>query len=110
MLSFSTTSGELRQNGDGFEHSIELLDNYRKAYGADLRAFAAWLDDRQRDVEQTTRFDLRRYLVELEEQGLAATSVQRKLASLRALFLWLHERGAIDPRNQVVRRRFEHQA
>ncbi|MCA8974620.1 MAG: tyrosine recombinase XerC [Planctomycetes bacterium] len=67
-----------------------------RAYGGDLRDFAAWLDRQQREVEQTTRFELRRYLVELEEQGLAATSVQRKLASLRALFAWLHDQGRID--------------
>ena len=39
---------------------------------------------------------LRRYLVELEEQGLAATSVQRKLASIRGLLGWLQQRGDIE--------------
>lgn len=70
-----------------------------RAYGSDLRAFAAWLSAQQRTVEQTTRFELRRYLVELEEQGLAATSVQRKLAALRGLFAFLQERARIakDP-------------
>lgn len=67
-----------------------------RAYGSDLRGFAAWLRAQRRTPEQTTRFELRRYLVELEEQGLVATSVQRKLASLRGLFHFLHERGCID--------------
>ena len=44
----------------------------------------------------TTRFELRSYLVELEEQGLAPTSVQRKLASLRGLFAWLQRQGQIE--------------
>ena len=70
-----------------------------RAYGSDLRAFVGWLRDRDKTPEQVTRFELRRYLVELEEQGLAATSVQRKLASLRGLFGWLREAGRMtkDP-------------
>jgi len=70
-----------------------------RAYGADLRAFAAWLAGNERGVADASRFDLRRYLVELEEQGLVATSVQRKLASLRGLYGWLQQKGAIakDP-------------
>lgn len=67
-----------------------------KAYGGDLRDYAAWLAANGRQVAETTRFELRRYLVELEEQGLAATSVQRKLASLRGLFQWLQQEGRID--------------
>jgi integrase/recombinase XerC len=67
-----------------------------RAYGSDLRAFGQWLGEQDQPVESTTRFHLRRYLVELEEQGLAATSVQRKLASLRGLFGWLHERGELE--------------
>ncbi len=66
-----------------------------RAYGGDLRDFVAWLATHDRSPEQTTRFELRRYLVELEEQGLVATSVQRKLASIRGLFGWLHEQKRI---------------
>jgi integrase/recombinase XerC len=70
-----------------------------RAYGADLRGFAAWLAAAGRELRGVTRLDLRRYLVELEEQGLAATSVQRKLAALRGLFAWLQEHGHLtkDP-------------
>ncbi|MBX3463803.1 MAG: tyrosine recombinase [Planctomycetes bacterium] len=70
-----------------------------RAYRGDLRAFASWLGAQERPLPQTARTDLRRYLVELEQQGLVATSVQRKLASLRGLFAWLRETGAIaqDP-------------
>jgi integrase/recombinase XerC len=70
-----------------------------RAYGGDLRDFAAWLAANGRGVEQTGRFELRRYLVELEQQGLVASSVQRKLASLRGLFGWLQQQGRIgkDP-------------
>ncbi len=35
-LTFSTTGFSSRANGDGFEHSLDLLQRYRNAYGADL--------------------------------------------------------------------------
>ena len=66
-----------------------------RAYGGDLRDFAAWLATGAGTVTTVTRSQLRRYLVELEQQGLVATSVQRKLASLRGLFAWLQEQGHI---------------
>ncbi|MBM4063778.1 MAG: hypothetical protein FJ265_22165 [Planctomycetes bacterium] len=85
----------LRALRNGRQKSAATL----RAYGSDLRAFAAWLRAAGRSPAETTRFELRRYLVELEQQGLAATSVQRKLASLRGLFAWLCAEGrlAVDP-------------
>jgi integrase/recombinase XerC len=66
----------------------------QRAYRSDLRAFLTWLGD-----STPRRLELRRYLVELEEQGLKASSVQRKLASLRGFFRFLHEGGRLpaDP-------------
>ena len=93
--------------------NVQLLDDYLasmvkerkkspatlRAYGADLRGFSAWLDANQTPLTSVRRTQLRRFLVELEEQGLAATSVQRKLASLRGLFAWLLQEGHVlkDP-------------
>ena len=69
-----------------------------RAYGSDLRAFRDWLAQQPgaRRMDQVGRPELRRYLVELEQQGLKATSVQRKLASLRALFGWLRQEGGAE--------------
>jgi len=70
-----------------------------RAYSSDLRAFGAWLDTSKTPISSVRRAHLRGYLVELEEQGLAASSVQRKLASVRGLFAWLQQQGHItkDP-------------
>ncbi|MGC6486419.1 MAG: tyrosine recombinase [Planctomycetota bacterium] len=92
---------------------MQLLDDYvaflererkksaatLRAYAADLRGFSAWLEEQQVALASVRRPQLRRYLVELEQQGLAAASVQRKLASLRGLFGWLHQQGHVakDP-------------
>ena len=67
-----------------------------RAYSADLRAFALWLQQSECALQAVSRLQLRRYLVELEEQGLKATSVQRKLASIRGMFGWLQLAGHIS--------------
>lgn len=81
------------------EHGRRSSAATLRAYGADLRAFTHWLAAAGRTIDACTRFELRRYLVELEQQGLVATSVQRKLASLRGLFGFLHRQGRLaqDP-------------
>jgi len=85
------------------EDYLSFLQNQRqksaatlRAYRGDLRDFVSWLTTHGRQLTAVTRFDLRRYLVELEEQGLVATSVQRKLASLRGMFTWLQRQGHMD--------------
>ncbi len=74
-----------------------------KAYGTDLRGFATWLTARSTPLEQVGRLELRRYLVELEEQQLKATSIQRKLASLRSFYGWMQQEGHVqkDPARLV---------
>ncbi len=75
----------------------------RRAYRSDLTAFLSWLGDRGRSATRTGRPDLRSYLVELEQQQLKATSIQRKLACLRGFFRFLQEQGHIakDPARLV---------
>lgn len=75
----------------------------QRAYASDLRAFAVWLEQQGRTLPQVGRSELRRYLVELQQQGLAATSVQRKLASVRSLFRFLQQGGVVakDPARLV---------
>lgn len=66
-----------------------------RAYRADLEGFAAWLTEQRGDVGagDLRRLEVRRWLVELEEQGLAPSSVQRKLAALRAFSRYRHQQG-----------------
>ncbi len=66
-----------------------------RAYAADLRAFAAV----QPAGALPDRGGLRRWLVELAEQGLAPATIQRKLSAVRALFRFLREQQglATDP-------------
>jgi site-specific recombinase XerD len=74
--------------------------NTLRAYRSDLRTFLGWLPA---GCTEPGRLELRRYLVELQDRGLKATSVQRKLAAIRALLRFLHERGRLqsDPSRLV---------
>lgn len=90
---------------DGFlRHLAQVRDmspNTVRAYGCDLRAFVTWLGpDASTPPDRLT---LRRFVASLHRDGMQATSVQRKLSSLRALFRHLRERGVIaqDPARLV---------
>jgi integrase/recombinase XerC len=70
-----------------------------RAYRSDLRDFVEWLPAQGRGDKDPDRLVVRSYLVELSGRGLRPTSIQRKLASLRAFFRFLHDSGRIrrDP-------------
>lgn len=54
-ITFSTVTGRVRGNGEGFDHSIEILTYYKNAYGEDLEAFgldAEELEELLRQVAQ----------------------------------------------------------
>jgi integrase/recombinase XerD len=54
-----------------------------ESYRRDLDALAGWL---KRSPASATREDLERYLADLRAEGLAATTIARRVASVRALF------------------------
>jgi integrase/recombinase XerD len=54
-----------------------------EAYRRDLTAFGAWFG---RALGTATTDDLERYLAELRAQGLAGTTIARRIAALRAFF------------------------
>jgi integrase/recombinase XerD len=54
-----------------------------EAYRRDLTALTAWL---KHSPAEATREELERYLAELRAQGLAASTIARRLAAVRALF------------------------
>ena len=75
-----------------------------EAYGRDAARMVRYLSDqgivRPEDV---TRLELRDYVYSLKDRGLAPTSIQRALSSMRAYFAFLMEEEAIetDPTEQI---------
>ncbi|HAN31061.1 MAG TPA: hypothetical protein DCQ06_05635 [Myxococcales bacterium] len=43
-MTISTETGQLRNNGDGFEHSIDIVQYYRKAYNSELEGLGLDLE------------------------------------------------------------------
>lgn len=77
-----------RQSDPDVDGFLALLTTRRaprtvEAYRRDLNAFSAWLD---RPVATAAKPDLERYVAELRAQGLAATTVARRVAALRSFF------------------------
>ena len=78
----------------------EVSPHTLRAYTGDLRRFLAWLPA---NLDAPQRLHVRRYVVELGEQGKAAASIQRALAALRGFFGHLRDKGsiAVDPAKLV---------
>ncbi|HUB76905.1 MAG TPA: tyrosine recombinase [Solirubrobacteraceae bacterium] len=67
----------------------------RRAYGSDARQFACWCEERSLAPGEVGVRDLRRFAATLSESGIKATSLARKIASLRALYRVLSEHGEV---------------
>lgn len=69
-----------------------------RAYGSDLREFVAYSNRNGRsDLAAISTEHIRGYLSWLLESGrLAATSVRRRAATLRALFSWIEDQDLLD--------------
>jgi site-specific recombinase XerD len=67
----------------------------RTAYGGDLARFGAWCEARDLEPAAVGVRELRRYAASLSAGGLRATSVVRAIASLRAFYRDLRERGEV---------------
>jgi site-specific recombinase XerD len=72
---------------DRFLASPGLSDATRRAYGADLRDFAAWLREHELDLDDVDVRVLAAYTSELgrARRGLAPTTIARRLSAVRSL-------------------------
>jgi integrase/recombinase XerD len=67
--------------------------NTRLAYGRDLKDFAAWMDRRQCGFGDIDSDGVESYLIDCDAQGLARSTVARRLASIRQMFRFAFEEG-----------------
>src|SRR3989440_4666299 len=74
---------------EAFDHDLlrrAVAEKTHHAYAIDAAQFATWASSRELGPEATDVRALRRYAAGLSEQGMAPSTVARKLAALRALF------------------------
>ena len=91
---------------EGIARFLEYLDKERNcaeytlsSYRCDLQQFARFLyprvDNLQLPLRVVQREQVQAFVADLEEKGLKASTVARKLAALRSLFRYLGREGAI---------------
>jgi len=77
----------------------QLSAHSRRAYDRDLARFQSWCESEEdlapSELAEVSASLLRLYLAALAEDGLAASSRQRHLSSLRSFFAFLEQRGLL---------------
>jgi integrase/recombinase XerD len=82
-------------------YSGRTLDAYRH----DLRTFFQWVGDKRLDVLAATRPHIELYRVALEERGLAASTIDRRLSTVCGFYRFAHIDGRVASNPaQYVRR------
>lgn len=104
--SFDTSvSDEITRNANKYLRFLSrergLSDNTILAYQNDLRAFIAWQHQRGGKIDRST---LTSYLQHLKSEGIKASSLARKLATLRGWFDWQIQSSLIgtDPSDGII--------
>lgn len=102
----------LHEDVDDYLHTLAATrgasEHTHRAYGGDLRDLSSFLEARgTEDFAEVTPRTLRAWLAELEDRGLAGSTLQRKLSAARSLFQHLLEHGRIrtHPATGLRRRR-----
>ncbi len=67
-----------------------------RAYTADLQELSAYLEQLDTSLERVTPRTLRGFLAQLDERGLARSSLQRKLSAVRTFFRHLVLEGKLE--------------
>jgi site-specific recombinase XerD len=83
----------------GFDTALRtrgLGEQTRRAYGSDLGQLAEWAGAHELEPGAVDARALRRFAGVLSERGLSRSTVARKLASIRAFYRVLVERGELE--------------
>ena len=71
--------------------------NTEVSYQRDLKKMAAYFEERGiRDIRDVGELELEGYLSYMERGQFASSTISRNVASIRALFQYLHQEGRIE--------------
>jgi integrase/recombinase XerC len=95
---------------NAFLHYLQFEKRYSlltvQAYESDLEQFFLFLETQyeHREATRVSAVQVRSWLAELSEKGLAPRSMQRKLSALKSMFHWMRKQGLTEnnPLKQVV--------
>lgn len=77
-----------------------LTENTLSSYRRDVEQYIAYLEGRNiKDIQKTNKTVILTYLLALQKQGKATSTISRHLASLRSFYGYLNRNGQItaDP-------------
>jgi site-specific recombinase XerD len=81
---------------DSYLHARGMAEKTRTAYGTDMGQLAEWANAHDLSPFELTPRLLRRYAGVISERGLSKASVARKIASIRAFYRHLVQRGLLE--------------
>lgn len=86
------------QNFITFIHQVKKASrNTELSYQRDLMKLAEYLEDQGiTEVSRVTKTSLQSYILEMENQGKAPTTISRSIASMKAFFAFALEQGYTD--------------
>ena len=81
------------------EKDKKVAKNTLQSYTRDIRQFSDYLDSKELEVKSIRGADIESYVTYMQLEGKAVSSVSRSLASVRALYSYLHLKGEVkdDP-------------
>ncbi len=84
---------------DYLQNDKKVARNTLQSYTRDIKQFSQYIDSRKLEVENVSGSDIESYIAYMQLEGKAASSVSRSLASVRALYAYLHLKGFVhgDP-------------
>jgi site-specific recombinase XerD len=91
----STWGAQLR-SFDSYLKARGMAEKTRTAYGTDMEQLAEWAAAHGLDPFTLDQRMLRRYAGVISERGLSKSSVARKIASIRAFYRHLVQRGLLE--------------
>ncbi len=75
----------------------KLSDNTVESYGRDLRQYIEYIQSKYiRNIKNTNKTTIITYLLRLQKNGRATSTISRNLASIRAFYRYLASEGIID--------------
>src|SRR3954462_5975505 len=92
----ATTWGAQLASFDSYLKARGMAEKTRIAYGTDMAQLAEWAGAQGLDPFTLDQRMLRRYAGVISERGLSKSSVARKIASVRAFYRHLVQRGLLE--------------
>lgn len=81
---------------DYLQNDKKVARNTLQSYTRDIKQFSDFIESRNLETDKVSPSDVESYITYMQLEGKAPSSVSRSLASVRALYGYLHLRGFVE--------------